>query len=335
MKIILLMTLLLIPNSILAKDIWIYSDDGAWSDGIIAFEQFLNYKGLSHKRIYAVDLNNSSDYSLANAICFPGGFAYNYKLKLEERTINNIRNYVEEGGSYIGICAGAYFATSSVVWEGIDYSYTLGLFKGRAVGSIHEIASWDNYCMTTIVLNQNNSIVTGFEQEYNVLYYGGPYFESNEMDFDVLATWKDYNEYPSIINFNYKKGKVLLIGPHLEIETNSDRDSSSFAEELEDIESDWEILGTIVSWVISSETSNSNNSSNNLGIYPNPASEYIEIRQPTEGSEVKIYNTLGECVLTVETRHAVSLQRIDISHLPVGLYFIRIGNYSEKFMVIR
>jgi len=28
-------------------------------------------------------------------------------------------------------------------------------------------------------------------------------------------------------------------------------------------------------------------------------------------------------------------ERIDISYLPVGLYFIQIGNYTEKFIVVR
>jgi hypothetical protein len=81
-----------------------------------------------------------------------------------------------------------------------------------------------------------------------------------------------------------------------------------------------------------------------LFIFPNPASEYIEIAvdiNPTvnrgvdEGSDIKIFNTLGECVMTVETRHAVSLPRIDISHLPIGVYFVRIGNYSQKFVVVK
>ena len=76
-------------------------------------------------------------------------------------------------------------------------------------------------------------------------------------------------------------------------------------------------------------------------IFPNPASEYIDIMQPSEGlqpsegSIVKIYNTFGECVISVETQDFASLQRINISHLPIGLYFIQIGNYSEKFMVVR
>jgi hypothetical protein len=50
---------------------------------------------------------------------------------------------------------------------------------------------------------------------------------------------------------------------------------------------------------------------------------------------VKIYNTFGECVITVGTNNYLPLQRIDISHLPVGVYFIQIGNYSKKFMVVR
>jgi len=29
------------------------------------------------------------------------------------------------------------------------------------------------------------------------------------------------------------------------------------------------------------------------------------------------------------------LKRIDISNLPVGIYFIQIGNYLQKFMVVK
>jgi hypothetical protein len=34
-------------------------------------------------------------------------------------------------------------------------------------------------------------------------------------------------------------------------------------------------------------------------------------------------------------QQAMPLQRIDISHLPVGIYFLKFGNYTEKFMVLR
>ncbi|PKL85756.1 MAG: hypothetical protein CVV22_06260 [Ignavibacteriae bacterium HGW-Ignavibacteriae-1] len=77
-----------------------------------------------------------------------------------------------------------------------------------------------------------------------------------------------------------------------------------------------------------------------FGLYPNPATEYITITkpsegfEPSEGSEIKIINTLGECVMTVETQHAESLQRIDVSHLPPGVYFLRIGDKTRKFVKV-
>lgn len=80
-------------------------------------------------------------------------------------------------------------------------------------------------------------------------------------------------------------------------------------------------------------------------VFPNPASDYIELNLNTinpllkhgveEGAGViKIYNNLGENLMSVRNADQCSLQRIDISHLPVGLYFIQIGNYLEKIIKI-
>jgi len=82
------------------------------------------------------------------------------------------------------------------------------------------------------------------------------------------------------------------------------------------------------------------NSIKNINISPNHASDYIEITcnmsfPSNRESEIKIYNTLGECVIIVGVHCNEPLQRIDISHLPVGIYFIQIGNFTEKFLVVR
>ncbi len=83
---------------------------------------------------------------------------------------------------------------------------------------------------------------------------------------------------------------------------------------------------------------------NEIIITPNPASEYIEIKnwdkglQPlVQNIEIKIFNTFGELVLS-DVQHLEDvghLKRFDISHLPVGIYFIKVGNYSKKFVVLR
>ncbi len=43
-------------------------------------------------------------------------------------------------------------------------------------------------------------------------------------------------------------------------------------------------------------------------------------------------NDTGECVMTVGTGRDLSLQRIDISHLPKGVYFVKIGDKYGKFV---
>jgi ligand-binding sensor domain-containing protein len=81
----------------------------------------------------------------------------------------------------------------------------------------------------------------------------------------------------------------------------------------------------------------------NFKLYPNPASEYIVInlvKFPTLSkslpSGINIYNTFGECVSNLTTVISKGeVVRINISDLPVGIYFVKFGNYSEKFVVVR
>jgi len=77
-------------------------------------------------------------------------------------------------------------------------------------------------------------------------------------------------------------------------------------------------------------------------IYPNPASDYIEISisafNPTvnrrvEGvvDKIQIFNTLG-----IDLTPTLSINgdgvRIDVSKLPAGVYFVKIGDKVEKFL---
>ncbi|MCO5251306.1 MAG: T9SS type A sorting domain-containing protein [Candidatus Kapabacteria bacterium] len=56
-----------------------------------------------------------------------------------------------------------------------------------------------------------------------------------------------------------------------------------------------------------------------------------------EVSAVQVFNTLGECVMTAPTAHPSTGSgsenlRIDISHLPRGVYYLRIGNQTQMFV---
>ncbi len=79
---------------------------------------------------------------------------------------------------------------------------------------------------------------------------------------------------------------------------------------------------------------NDQNQSGGISIYPNPAGDFINISIDSEADlftrEVQILDLLGLVVSKKELTDGNN--RIDISNLPRGTYFIKIGDKVEKFV---
>lgn len=70
---------------------------------------------------------------------------------------------------------------------------------------------------------------------------------------------------------------------------------------------------------------------NVLSVYPNPAGDYIVIKNlKTEDKQVRIFDAAGTLVKSVSIGNVV--QHIEVSNLSRGLYFIRISNQMLKFI---
>jgi hypothetical protein len=75
-----------------------------------------------------------------------------------------------------------------------------------------------------------------------------------------------------------------------------------------------------------------------INVYPNPTNGQLRIENyESSMGGIGAYDMTGRVVFTlrtVETRHATSLQSdattLDISHLPAGVYFLRVGNETVK-----
>ncbi|ROL60966.1 T9SS C-terminal target domain-containing protein [Bacteroidetes/Chlorobi group bacterium ChocPot_Mid] len=84
-----------------------------------------------------------------------------------------------------------------------------------------------------------------------------------------------------------------------------------------------------------------NNQNMNNVITPNPANEYIEIiftinyNLSLSNDYIKIYNIYGENVLSFVINTSSPVQRIDISRLPDGLYYLRLANQVQKFIKLK
>lgn len=341
LKLILIALFLSMP--IIAEDkisVAIYDDEGCWADGITAFEKFLDWKGASYHRLNGKDIRfgklNNIDYDI---IYIPGGMANFYYKRMQDGGVNSLREFVKNGGGYIGICAGAYFAADSIIWENGKYNYNLDLFDGIAYGSIKEIIPWDNYTLTNITLNLDNQLSKFQKKQYTTLYYGGPAFlPHNNSNINILATWDSFQNKPAIINFKYGEGRVFLTGPHLEIEENSLRDGQDFASDMTDPESEWDILWVAIDWLANKGISQPPNRIDEqtdfqIKCYPNPVENIVNFditSKKLANIEIKIYDKNGKlCDKYISQSIKIANQKISINctDFVSGTYF-----YTIKIM---
>jgi peptidyl-prolyl cis-trans isomerase B (cyclophilin B) len=84
------------------------------------------------------------------------------------------------------------------------------------------------------------------------------------------------------------------------------------------------------------DVEDSNNNLSDVIISPNPASDYICINVGNRlacSEDLKIFNSLGECILTPLVFVEGPGVRLDISTLSPGIYFINYGNVSQKIII--
>lgn len=100
-------------------------------------------------------------------------------------------------------------------------------------------------------------------------------------------------------------------------------------------------LGQIILLNLDKNTSIIDNSqSSEFFIFPNPAKDYIEIRQSSglfdtmEDYKINIFNTFGECVKATSSLTTTSSYQINIENFPAGIYYINIGRQTKMFVKI-
>lgn len=72
----------------------------------------------------------SGELDAIDVLIHPGGSGRGQARALGEAGREKIRNYISDGGGYLGICAGSYLATN-------DYSWSLNLIDAKVVDRRH------------------------------------------------------------------------------------------------------------------------------------------------------------------------------------------------------
>jgi biotin--protein ligase len=227
----------------------IYSGRGASSACVTASTKMFEWIG------YKVTLVNAnyviqSDLNDFSVVCMPGGDMYDYSQDLGAIGIKKIRSFVSNGGGYVGICGGAYFAGENIIWQGRQLNMTpLAFFPATATGPINAIFPYPQNGMCEVnFINPEHPITQSLPDSSWILYSYGPAFTVRLTTNTVVLAKYAIGGKACVLARDYGQGRVFIIGTHPEFEEDSDRDGTTFGDEHDDVGSDWELMKNAVRW---------------------------------------------------------------------------------------
>jgi biotin---protein ligase len=146
-----------------------------------------------------------------------GGTCRQWDENLGPVGIAKIHDYVVKGGHYIGICAGAYFASAEVEFGEMKKTRALSFFSGRAIGPLVDVEDH-------LALKGARAAEVSFKIRDKVLqglvyYQGGCLFDIDEdtEEVEIVGRYERLNKAASLC-CKVGKGRAFLCGPHPEFE---------------------------------------------------------------------------------------------------------------------
>lgn len=202
--------------------ILVYADVGVFAGSFRELWRSLQLEAPLHQRRMAlIDARALAEEAWnADLLVFPGGRDRWYQGALQGMALKKIRAFVEEGGSYMGFCGGAYFGASFIEFEmgqelEICEERDLKFFPGKAVGpalGCGKFSYQDDRGAAAARISWGDG-------EAFAYYNGGPCFEQAQHypSVEVLSNYLDLGE-PSaaIVSCKVGRGTAILSGVHVE-----------------------------------------------------------------------------------------------------------------------
>jgi len=203
----------------------IYSDKGVDGGALKhlyrSLQQEIDHSKCRVARIDAHGLMHTPWEGEAALLIVPGGRDVFYHASLDGVGTDRIRSYVERGGCYLGICAGAYFASGAIEFEKggsleVCGRRSLHFFPGIAKGPAFGPNKYSYLNCAGVEAARISSEQVG---ECHVYFNGGCYFDVEEKtpQVRVVGRYLDLPDTPSaVLEIPVGKGVALLSGVHIE-----------------------------------------------------------------------------------------------------------------------
>jgi putative intracellular protease/amidase len=198
----------------------LYDAGGTGGQGGVSVARILGRAGM---HVVPVGAEEIAAGSLAgfDVVIFPGGSGSKQAAAIGERGRDQVRQFVERGGGYIGICAGAYLCTSGFDWG-------LRILDAKTVSP-----KWQRgeATLKMELTPAGRGILGDHPAPLDVRYQNGPVITPASLDtvpdYEVLAYFRTeiaknqtpvglMVDSPAIASARYGQGRVLFVSPHPE-----------------------------------------------------------------------------------------------------------------------
>ena len=206
-------------------EIKIYNGPGTSINGIEhMIRNLARFNNINIHLIGPLDFKNHNVLSKCDIFMILGGMDIPYTQYLNGNPNVIIKNYVINGGSFLGICAGAYYASSKVIFaknttQEIIGDRELKFYKGTCIGPILAKYCYNSKAGVRIAkIGFENFLSEDISNTYMHFNGGGAFIDAaNYSDVEIIARYLNIKKLPAaIIKINCGNGKVILSGVHFE-----------------------------------------------------------------------------------------------------------------------
>jgi putative intracellular protease/amidase len=209
------------PEKVRPLKIAIYDGPGSGEGGIVSVtKRAQQLPGAVVTPLKPAEIG-TRDLSEFDVVIFSGGSGSAQSKAIGDAGRENVRKFVEKGGGYLGICAGAYLACAGFDWG-------LGILNAKTVSN-----KWQRggAMLRVELTDEGRSFFGPVQGPFTIRYHNGPIIQplgrANLPPYQVAALFRSevannntpvgvQVDSPAAVFAPYGKGRVITISPHSE-----------------------------------------------------------------------------------------------------------------------
>ena len=236
----------------------------------------------------------------------------------------------------------------------IDYNiFVANYTKQGDFLNVLNLGNSNNEFLTSMEIVNNNILVGGYffgENNFNgnspnLKFNGNPFAASSyglTVSIDLSSAWADYvyapnvngsSSFPDVFVTDVNISKPLDDpmfggGSYRVLVGNFEEDLTTFYDSLDISNGSFDFFIAYMPITIFTHTEIVIEDETIIKLYPNPAQEELMLKTPFNEGDILIYNSIGQQVFIDKIQNYE--QRIDIGHLPSGIYFLNIQTGKQQ-----